>query len=141
LIGLSIDRWSYGWVDELVDKVYEEFTRPSWSATDCCLTPLMEIENKENEIIVTADLPYVQKKEDIIISATEYSLEITAKLKEAVRWERWGTIQRQLSFTTFKKSISLPVKVDPNKSKASFRKGILKIVLPKAEKKFSIEIQ
>jgi HSP20 family protein len=138
---LSIDRWSYGWVDELVDKVYEEFTRPSWSAADCCLTPLMEIENKENELIVTVDLPYVQKKEDIIINATEYSLEITAKLKEAVRWERWGTIQRQLSFTTFKKSISLPVKVDPNKSRASFKQGILKIVLPKAEKKFSIAIQ
>ena len=44
---------------------------------------------------------------------------------------------------TFQRSFRLPVEVQPNKVEASFKKGILKITLPKVEtaKKKSIEIK
>ncbi|MGQ9469645.1 MAG: Hsp20/alpha crystallin family protein [Nitrososphaerales archaeon] len=128
------------WIDELFEE-FEELMRPSWDAAEKCLVPLVNIEDRDDEIIVTVDLPCVESKEDIDLSVTEDNLEIIARMKESIRWERWGTSQRNLEFETFRKSIRLPEKVDPEGSRATFRNGILKVSLPKVRKRFTIKIQ
>lgn len=114
-------------------------SKPSWDPDRCCLVPLVEVQENPEEIIVTADLPYVDK-ENIDIKATETSLDIDAKMRNAVRFERWGTVQREVSFNCYHKSIKLPSRVDPEKAKAEFRGGILSISLPKKINKQKIEI-
>ncbi|MHA1208085.1 MAG: Hsp20/alpha crystallin family protein [Candidatus Freyarchaeota archaeon] len=127
--------------DETFYSILSSFraTRPSWDPDKCCLVPLVDIQEYPEEIIVTADLPYVDK-EDISINATETSLEIDAKMRHPVRFERWGTVQREISFNCYHKSIKLPSRVDPEKAKATFRGGILQISLPKKISKQKIEI-
>jgi len=129
------------WIDEFFEQAFRELTSPSWDAVRKCLVPLINVEDKEDEIVVTVDLPCIESKEDIDLNVTEDKLEITAKMKEAIRWERWGTSQRHLEFQTFRRLIKLPEKVDPENSKAVFRNGILKVSLPKVRKKFAIKIQ
>jgi HSP20 family protein len=114
-------------------------SRPSWNPDKCCLVPLVEVQENPEEITVTADLPYVDK-ENIDINATETSLEIEAKMRNAIRFERWGTVQREISFDCYHKSIKLPGRVEPEKAKAEFRGGILSISLPKKASKQKIEI-
>nr|MDO8080600.1 Hsp20/alpha crystallin family protein [Candidatus Freyarchaeota archaeon] len=114
-------------------------SRPSWDPNRCCLVPLVEVQENPEELIVTADLPYVDK-ENIDIKATETSLDIDAKMRNAVRFERWGTVQREVSFNCYHKSIKLPSRVDPEKAKAEFRGGILSISLPKKVSKQKIKI-
>lgn len=129
------------WIDEFFEQAFSESISPSWDAIEKCLVPLINIEDKEDEIVVTVDLPCVESKDDIDLNVTEDNLEIIAKIKEAIRWERWGTSQRHLEFQTFRRRIRFPEKVDPENSRAIFRNGILKVSLPKVRKKFRIKIQ
>ncbi|MEM3383681.1 MAG: Hsp20/alpha crystallin family protein [Nitrososphaerales archaeon] len=127
------------WIDEILEE-FEALMSPSWDATEKCLVPLVNIEDRNNEIVVMVDLPFVERKEDIDLSVTEDRLEIIARMKEGIKWERWGTCQKQLEFKTFRKSIRLPEKVDPEGAKATFRNGILKVLLPKVRKRYTIKI-
>ncbi|MCP8313191.1 MAG: Hsp20/alpha crystallin family protein [archaeon] len=129
------------WIDEFFEQAYDELMRPSWDAIGKCLVPLINIQDKEGEIVVTVDLPCVESREDIDLNVTEDNLEIIARMKEAIRWERWGTSQRHLEFKTFRKSIRLPEKVNPEGSRAMFRNGVLKVSLPKVRKRFTLKIQ
>ncbi len=129
------------WIDEFLGHAYSELMHPSWDAVGKYLEPLVNIEDKEDQIVVTADLPYVEDKNDISIDVAEDSLEIRAEIKKAIRWERWGTVQKHIWFKSFRKFIKLPSKVDPEKSRAIFRRGILEISLPKVRRKLTIKIQ
>ncbi|MGB9660356.1 MAG: Hsp20/alpha crystallin family protein [Nitrososphaerales archaeon] len=130
----------FDWFDEFFEQAFDELMRPSWDAVGKCLVPLINIEDKEDEIVVTVDLPCVQSKEDIDLNATEDNLEIIAQIREAIRWQRWGTSQRGLEFKKFRRSIRLPEKVDPESARAIFKNGILRISLPKVRKRHTIRI-
>ncbi len=129
------------WIDEFFHQSSSELMHPSWDANEKCLEPLVNIEDKEDEIFVTVDLPYVKDKNDIRVNISEDSLEIRAEIKKAIRWERWGTVQKYIEFKSFRKFIRLQSKVDPEKSRALFRGGILEISLPKVRRRFTIEIE
>ena len=104
------------------------------------LEPLHELEDRGDEIVVTLDLPGVEK-ENVEINTTEDSVEIKARMSEAVCWERWGSVQRRISFQQFRKQIKLPEQIDPEKASASLKNGILRISLPKKRTKVLIPIQ
>jgi len=137
---LSERRSIWGWIEDLIAEVEGAIARPSWNSVDRCLEPLVEIENRENEIIVTVDLPCVDKKEDISLEVSEDTLEIKATLKKAIRWERWGAVQKNIEFTAFKKVVTLPEKVKPEEATAVFKRGVLKVRLPKARRKYTLKV-
>ncbi len=103
------------------------------------LEPLYDVEDKGAEILVTFDLPRV-RKEDVVITTTADTVEIIAKMSNTVCWERWGGIQKRISFQAFKKQIRFPVQIDPEKATASFKNGILSINLPKMRREVLIGI-
>ena len=113
---------------------------PTWSAVDGCLKPLIEVQNRELEIVVTADLPCIERKEDITIHVSEDSLEVSASLGRRISWERWGVFQKRAEFRSFRRIISLPEEVKPKEAKASFKRGILRVTLPKAARHHQIPI-
>jgi len=113
--------------------------RTTWGY-DGCLEPLYEVEDKEDAILVTFDLPRV-RKENVEINTTENTVDVMAKMSDAVCWERWGSIQKRISFQAFRKQIRLPEPVDPEKASASFKNGILRINLPKVRRKVLINIE
>ncbi len=103
------------------------------------LEPLIDIYEKEDEIIVRADLPTVEK-EDIKVFCTGRSLEISAKMRREVKFERWGTLQRELIFDSYKCAVGLPQAVDCDKVTARFKSGFLILRLPKKTKKRQISV-
>lgn len=114
--------------------------RPSWDLIDGCMEPLVYVDESEDRVIITADLPCVEKK-DIRINATEDSIELEAKLKTPFKFERWGVLQKKACFGSFKKVITLRSRIEPEKAKAKFRKGILRITIPKIGRKREIKIE
>ena len=104
------------------------------------LEPLYEVEDKGDEILVTFDLPRV-RKENVEINTTEDTVEVIAKMSDAVCWERWGVVQKQITFRSFRKQIRLPEPIDTEKAHASLRNGILQIKLPKVRRKVLIPIE
>lgn len=112
----------------------------SWNLADGCMEPLVYVDETDSEVIVTADLPCVGKR-DIKLNATENSLELEAKAKKPFKFERWGFPQKTCCFDSFKKVVNLRSRTEPKKAKATFKKGILKVVIPKVRTKYRIEIK
>jgi HSP20 family protein len=117
------------------------FEEASWDPYERCLEPLTEVQDRGHEIVIMLDLPYVKRREDIELRVGEDMVEVKAKMERSIRWSHWGTVQKEIEFTSFRKVIELAEKVDPSGARASFRSGVLKIVLPKARRRVSIRVE
>jgi HSP20 family protein len=72
------------------------------------------------------------RKEDIEISLHDGTLTISGgRKRESGGGEKAERTERYIG--TFRRSIALPTRVDPNKVSATYRDGILTVALPKAE--------
>ncbi len=107
-------------------------------------TPPIDIQETENEIIVHADIPGYSKKEiDIEIAGDR--LRIKAESKVEKEEEKKGYHRRERSYKGFYRELLLPkgTKSKPEESKASYKNGVLEVILPKTEeekgKKLKIE--
>ncbi len=78
--------------------------------------PIVDVFETDDEIQVIAEMPGVER-EDIELNATETSLEINAKGET-----------RQYS-----EVIDLPAEVDPDSAKATYKNGVLEVILKKKE--------
>lgn len=125
-------------MDELFKDIMSE--KPMWNYNVGCLEPLIHIDEREDKIIVTVDLPCVTK-EDITLDVTSTTLRIEAKMNRTVRYEHWGTIQRRCDFKGFKKEIPLPKEVVPEATNAKFNNGYLTVELLKKITRFKVKVK
>lgn len=100
------------------------------------LSPLSCIREFDNYWVLEFDLPMVNKK-DIKITFDANIITVEAKLNEEYSEEKLG---RNTKFEYFKKSISLPGKIDDKKTTTIFQKGRLEIKIPKKVDGHSIKI-
>ncbi|MDH3311930.1 MAG: Hsp20/alpha crystallin family protein [Nitrosopumilus sp.] len=100
------------------------------------LSPLSCLREFDNYWMLEFDLPLVDKK-DIDVTFDENIISIKAKLKEEYSEEKQGNI---IKFEYFKKSISLPERINVKKTTAKFQKGRLEIKIPKKIVGHSIKI-
>ncbi|MFW9831206.1 MAG: Hsp20/alpha crystallin family protein [Candidatus Thorarchaeota archaeon] len=114
--------------------------RALWNGDSCCLEALGDVQESENEYIVTLDLPMVNR-EDIEITVMDDYIAIQAKMREELQYERWGTVQRQIRFRSLAKKVPLPKDADSDNIRAAFREGLLEIRIQKHEKKKRIQIE
>ncbi len=112
----------------------------SWDPENCCLEPLTNMIETAEELIITADLPYV-KKDNITLTVKEDMLELDASLDQPVKFTEWGTIQRDTEFHKFHKHIKLPSNASADKIAATFKNGFLQIKLPKKITRIKIEVK
>ena len=91
------------------------------------LSPLSCLKEFDSHWLLEYDLPLVDKK-DIKITCDDRTIRVEAKLREKYSEEKFGNITK---FEYFKKSVSLPGKIDSKKILAKFQKGRLEIKIPK----------
>jgi len=94
--------------------------------------PALNLFTSDNEAILTAEIPGVNIK-DIDIQVVGDKLSISGEilrepLKEGEKYHR-----RERGCGKFDRSMQLPFPVEINKIKASYEKGVLNIMLPRAE--------
>jgi len=111
-------------VDKKEIKNPQEFTREG-----PVFNPDVDIFENDNELILCADLPGVQK-EDLDIDLNENTLTINAHVKLATK----GTLlYKEYDIGDYKRSFTISNVVDQSKIQAELKNGILRVVLPKAE--------
>ena len=94
-------------------------------------TPALDLFQTSDDVVVVIELPGL-RKEDIEISLQDGMLTISGERKdETPAGEKDGRTERFVG--KFRRSISLPTRVDSNKVNASYQDGILTVTLPKAE--------
>lgn len=114
--------------------------RPFFDLKSKSLRPLCRIEATEEAVTVTFDLPYVEKN-DISLTSTENTLQIEAKMRKAVTLRVGGGVQRHVEFERYTGIVRLPTTVQPEKAKATFRNGLLRVKFPIAKKGNRVRIR
>lgn len=90
----------------------------------------VDVSETEDEVVVRADLPGFEKG-DVRIKATENSVDIAAVRKEEKREKTETMFRAERRAGATRRFLTLPTEVDPEKTKASFEKGILEIRMKK----------
>ena len=92
----------------------------------------MDMYETKDDLVVSLELPGVKEKEvqvsimnDILTVKGERTQQQEVKDENSHRLERW--------FGRFERGIPLPMPVQTDKVKATYRDGVLEIKLPKAE--------
>lgn len=102
------------------------------TSTFAAWSPAVDIVEKENEIELIAELPGI-KQEDIKLEVKENVLTIFGerKLKKDVKEENFHRIER--SYGKFQRSFSMPGSIKQDEVKATYKDGLLTVILPKVE--------
>lgn len=96
--------------------------------------PKVDILDHDNDIEVQAALPGV-RKEDMHVSVNNQTITIRSSTKEDKKeGEKGKYFRREITRGEFQRTLSLPDNVDGDKAKASFKDGILKVIIPKTKK-------
>ena len=136
----SLDRWS-----NLRNDLNSLFELPLWSSIArqgqlfSGWSPALDLYQNNDNIVAVIELPGM-RREDIEISLHDGTLTISGERKsESSSGEKSERTERYIG--KFRRSITLPARVDANKVSASYRDGILTVTLPKAEEAKPKQIQ
>jgi len=102
--------------------------------------PSLDVSETKGDFVVKAELPGIDHK-DIDISLTDGMLTIRGEKKheKEENEENYHFIER--SYGTFSRSVSLPRDLKHDKISASYKDGVLRVVLPKSEEAKKKEIK
>ena len=90
----------------------------------------VEIDEKEKEYCVKAELPGV-KKEDLDIDLEKNRLTISAKKEEEHKEDMKGFRKSEFKYGEFSRTVYFPEEIDIENTKAKLEHGILRIEAPK----------
>lgn len=93
-------------------------------------TPSVDVYEKDNQIVVTAEIPGMSKK-DVEVDLTDSTLTIRGTKKKEEEIKDKGYYHSERSYGAFARTISLPAEVKAEGAKASFKEGVLEVRLPK----------
>ena len=122
--------------DDTLSRVWKgEVAQGIWS-------PAVDVVETGTEIILKADLPEMSQDE-IGIKVEEGTLTIEGERKFLKETPEENYIQIERSYGTFRRTFAIPRMIDQEKIKASYKDGVLRIILPKKEhvypKQISVE--
>ncbi len=104
-------------------------------------SPVVDFEEKEDEIVINAELPGM-KKSDVELSVENNVLALKGEKKEERREGDKDSdyFRNERFFGKFERCFTLPATVEADKTKATFKDGVLRISLPKKEESKSRKI-
>jgi HSP20 family protein len=136
----ALDRWS-NLRDEL-NSFFDMPFRSGFGRSGQLFTgwsPAFDLYESGDHLVAVVELPGM-RKEDIDISLHDGTLTISGERKrESTNGEAARRTERYVG--TFRRSITLPTRVDAGKVSATYENGILKVTLPKAEEAKPKQIQ
>lgn len=128
---------------ERLNQLFEDFMPMEEWGGGKVYTPAIDIKEEDDKLVVTTDLPGINK-EDVQINLKEDILEISAKIGKEKETEEEGYLRRERAYTQFYRAVRLPASVKEEGSTAKMENGVLTITLPKMQlgepaKKIAIE--
>ena len=136
--GTALERWEpfrnlndiQGEVNRLLDSF---FGRPATVATgERMWAPLADMYETKDDLFVTLELPGVREK-DVSVSITGDMLTVKGERRCERDLKDEGYYRLERVYGKFERSIPLPIPVQAEKVKATYRDGVLEIRMPKVE--------
>ena len=127
-----------------LDNLFDRFFGPDHFATgeffrDGSWFPTVDISEGKKEITVKAEIPGAEPKDfDISLDGRRLTIKGEKKQEKEEKEENYHRVER--SYGYFNRTVELPVEVEPDKVEASYKKGVLKIVMKKSKESESKKI-
>ena len=123
-------------LQERLNRLFDEPFLPAfWREDDSHLMnwrPAVDIYEEEDRIVIKAELPGVDKK-DIEVDLNDRLLTLKGERSYENEVKEENYHRKERTYGKFHRSFTLPADLDPEKIKADFKDGILKIEIPKPE--------
>jgi HSP20 family protein len=120
--------------DDLFDNLFcgWETAAPAWpiGKTAHAFTPRVDVRETDEEIVVSAELPGLEEK-DFDISLEEDVLTVKGEKHSEHEEKREGFKHVETVSGSFERRLRLPCEVDPDTVKATYKNGVVTVVLPK----------
>jgi HSP20 family protein len=134
-----------GSLHQEIDRLFDEVTRgfgaiaPTGNGN---LIPRIDISETDNEYVITAELPGLERK-DVDISLEDNVLTIRGEKKiESTQDDKDKNVHvAERSYGIFLRMLELPMTVDPASVHATMSNGVLKITIPKPARSESKKIE
>lgn len=101
--------------------------------------PTVDVIDKDDKILIKAQLPGVDKK-DLEISVTDETVSIKGQSSTEKEEDKGDYYRREITQGSYERILAIPANVDSSKAKAKFRNGVLEVSLPKTEKTNRINV-
>lgn len=148
--GTMLDRWepfrNLGDIQGEMNRLFDNFFgRPATvTAGERMWAPLADMTEGKDEVVVSLELPGVREK-DVSVSITGDILTVKGERRFERDLQEAGYHRLERVYGKFERSLPVPVSVQADKVKATYRDGVLEIHLPKVEavkpKDIKIEMQ
>ena len=119
-------------IDDLFSNSWLTRTWPGTGQAAGAVMPRLDVSEDDKQLVATAELPGIDEK-DVEVTLDDNVLTIKGEKKsereEKDEKKNYHLVER--SYGSFRRSIALDADVDAKNVKATFDKGVLKIVLPK----------
>jgi HSP20 family protein len=113
-------------IDETLSRIWKEEVRQGvWS-------PPVDILERGSEVILKIDLPEVNQNE-IDIRAEENTLIIQGERRFIKESSEENYVQIERPYGTFRRTFSIPTTIDQEGIRASYKDGVLRVVLPRKQ--------
>lgn len=125
----------FSYLRHQINRVFDDFWGESWleprrEMGAAGFWPQVDVTETDKEIKVCAEIPGADPK-DIDVSVEDGRLTIKGEKKYEREQNEKGQYRMERSYGAFERTIALPAEVDEVKAKAEFKKGVLKLTLPK----------
>ena len=135
----GIINWSPNFPFRDLDRLFEE---GSWEGGG--FTPAIDVYQDNDNVIVETPLPGVDP-EKVDITIENDVLTVSGQTEDSQEIKRENYYRKEVRKGSFSRSVILPMSVKADMAEAHSEKGILKIVIPKAEevkpKKIAVKIK
>ncbi len=120
-------------INDVFDSFFSDFGR--WPFYDIeelrgQFVPSIDVKESDKNIEITAELPGMDEN-DIELSLTKEALVLKGEKREEKEEEGEGYWHSERRYGSFQRMIPLPDTIDPDKAEATFKKGVLRVSIPK----------
>lgn len=121
-----------------MDRLFEDFTSdfgelvPStWSQSLQNFTPRLDLEEKDDKIVLTAELPGLTDK-DVQVEVNKDYLTVKGEKKSSREEKNKNSFFSERNYGAFERTILLPAEIVRDKIDAVVKDGVLTVTLPKS---------
>jgi HSP20 family protein len=124
-----------------LDKFFndDDWLLPVFSRLDIT-KPAMDLRENDKEVVAELEIPGFDP-EKIDVSVEDGVLRVRGVMDEKKEEKEKGYWRKEIRKGSFERAVKLPVAIKENAVEATYEKGILKIVMPKAEAKPSSKVK
>jgi HSP20 family protein len=117
---------------DMFDRFFNDLPVPSFFGEERVVVPAFDISETEKEYVISGEIPGMDAKDiDISLSDGRLTVKGEKKHEKEEKNENYHRVERH--YGSFERSFRIPERVKTDELDATYKDGILKLTLPKAE--------